>query len=87
MAGSSKLDMAMSVDIASVTSGQDFLQVMQASHMKLLNGLESWVGQQKSGLEVAGNVESLANFDKLKTVGWWMGCTHTVAPVLGCSGS
>ena len=87
MAGSSKLDMAMSVDIAGATSGQDFLQVMQASHMKLLNGLESWVGQQNSGLEVAGNVESLANFDKLKTVGWWMGCTQTVAPVLGCSGS
>ena len=87
MAGSSKLDMAMSVDIAIVTSGQDFLQVMQASHMKLLNGLESWVGQPKSGLEVSGNVESLANFDKLKTVGWWMGCTQTVAPVLGCSGS
>ena len=87
MAGSSKLDMAMSVDIASVTSDQDFLQVMQASHMKLLSGLESWVGQQNSGLEVAGNVESLANFDKLKTVGWWMGCTQTVAPVLGCSGS
>ena len=54
--------------------------------MKLINGLESWVGQQKSGREVAGNVESLANFDKLKTVGWWMGCTHTVAPVLGRSG-
>ena len=58
--------MAMSVDIHKVVSAQDFLQVMQAAHSKLLGSLESWVASQKTGLEVASNLESLGSFEKLK---------------------